>query len=74
MINYSLFINAFILYKADNDTEEEWKEFSKIKFNLGRHFVDVIHSYNEKLTMYIIENCSALEDSDNVNAHDKNNW
>jgi len=60
--------------RSNTDTEEEWNDFSKVKFNLGRHFVDIIRLYNEKLTMLIIENCSAfLEDNDNSNTPDEDN-
>jgi len=51
--------------KSASDTEKEWNDYCKLKFKLGRQFVDIIRLYNEKLTMLINESYYDLEDEFN---------
>jgi len=46
--------------KPADITDEEWDDYSRIRFNLGSHFVNVIDLYNERLTRLINENNQRL--------------
>ncbi|ORX47903.1 hypothetical protein BCR36DRAFT_330113 [Piromyces finnis] len=55
--------------KLDTYTEKEWESYCKIRYNLGRHFVDVIRMYNEKISKIVNERYYELE-SESINILD----
>jgi len=41
--------------------EKEWNDYCKIRYNLGKHFVDIIRLYNERLSRLINEKYELLD-------------
>ncbi|ORX82762.1 hypothetical protein BCR32DRAFT_159082 [Anaeromyces robustus] len=52
--------------KSDSCSEDEWNEYCKIRFNLGKHFVDIIRLYNERLSYHINEKYKLLVDGNSL--------
>jgi len=50
---------------VDTDTDQEWNNFCRLKYKLGNFFVDLIRSYNERVSLIITDKYSALEDTYN---------
>jgi len=66
-------MNFLIERKSDTDSEKDWNDTSRLKYNLGRHFVDIIRQYNERVLLIINEKYRTLEDNNNVNINNINN-
>jgi len=55
--------------------EKEWNDYCKIRYNLGKHFVDIIRLYNERLSRLINERYELLDYEETrlrVNTHSRN--
>jgi len=57
--------------KSNSYPENEWNDYCKIKYNLGKHFVEIIHLYNERLSLLLNERYDYLN-VDNNNSDSSN--
>jgi hypothetical protein len=50
--------------KLSTYQDKEWNDYCKIRYNLGKHFVEIIRLYNERLSVLINEQYDLLENNE----------